>query len=63
VLKAKNYTAFEALKPYFELVEEGLSGLVDGDHYFDTIADDAYFEFLYDFPGWRSSDSQPQRKA
>src|SRR5947208_13831637 len=26
--------------------------LVDGDHYFDTIADDAEFEFRYHFPGW-----------
>jgi hypothetical protein len=29
-----------------------LAGLVDGDHYFDTIADDAEFEFRYIFPGW-----------
>jgi uncharacterized protein len=46
------YAAFEALRPYFEIVLTGLSGLVDGKHYFDTIADDAFFEFLYDFPGW-----------
>jgi ketosteroid isomerase-like protein len=31
---------------------EGLRGLVDGDHYFDTIAEDAFFEFRYHFPGW-----------
>jgi ketosteroid isomerase-like protein len=30
----------------------GLQGLVDGEHYFDAIADDARFEFLYRFPGW-----------
>jgi hypothetical protein len=29
-----------------------LYGLVDGDHYFDTIAEDAFFEFRYHFPGW-----------
>ena len=46
------YAAFDALRPYFEIVQNGLSGLVDGKHYFDTIADDACFEFLYDFPGW-----------
>jgi ketosteroid isomerase-like protein len=46
------YAAFDALKPYFEIVQKGLSGLVDGEHYFDMIADDAVFEFLYDFPGW-----------
>ena len=31
---------------------QGLAGLVDGDHYFDTIAPDAVFEFRYRFPGW-----------
>jgi ketosteroid isomerase-like protein len=46
------YAAFDALRPYFEIVQKGLSGLVDGEHYFDAIADDAVFEFLYDFPGW-----------
>src|SRR6201998_4509283 len=46
------YELFEALNPFFEVVMEGLRGLVDGDHYFDTIAEDAVFEFLYHFPGW-----------
>ena len=39
--KAK-YEVFEALNPFFEVVMEGLRGLVDGDHYFDTIAEDAF---------------------
>ena len=46
------YEGFEALNPFFEVVMEGLQGLVDGDHYFDTIAEDAFFEFRYEFPGW-----------
>src|SRR5437016_8366926 len=46
------YEVFEALNPFFEVVMEGLRGFVDGDHYFDTIAEDAYFEFRYHFPGW-----------
>jgi len=46
------YAAFEALNPFFEIVQEGLRGLVDGEHYFDTIAADALFEFRYNFPGW-----------
>ena len=33
-------------------VQRGLAGQVDGDHYFDTIADNAVFEFRYIFPGW-----------
>jgi uncharacterized protein len=46
------YAAFTALDPFFEISRHGLAGLVDGDHYFDTIADDAVFEFRYIFPGW-----------
>ena len=46
------YEIFEALNPFFEVVMEGLRGLVDGDYYFDTIAEDAFFEFRYRFPGW-----------
>jgi len=46
------YAAFRALDPFFNIVQQGLAGLVAGDHYFDTIADDAVFEFRYIFPGW-----------
>jgi len=46
------YAAFTALNPFFEISLRGLAGLIDGDHYFDTIADDAVFEFRYIFPGW-----------
>jgi ketosteroid isomerase-like protein len=46
------YAPFSALDPFFELIQQGLSGHLDGDHYFDTIAENAIFEFRYDFPGW-----------
>jgi ketosteroid isomerase-like protein len=46
------YKAFTALDPFFDIVQQGLAGLVDGDHYFDTIADNAVFEFRYIFPGY-----------
>jgi hypothetical protein len=46
------YAAFSALDPFFDIVRQGLAGLVDGDHYFDTIAPDAVFEFRYRFPGY-----------
>src|SRR5271165_5425996 len=46
------YGEFEALDPFFEVVQKGLREFVDGDHYFDTIAEDALFEFRYHFPGW-----------
>ena len=51
-MRKGEYEIFEALNPFFEVVMEGLRGLVDGDHYFDTIAEDAFFEFRYQFPGW-----------
>jgi len=47
-----SYAAFSALDPFFEIVQRGLAGLVDGDHYFDTIATNAIFEFRYDIGEW-----------
>ena len=46
------YQAFTALDPFFAIVQQGLGGRVDGDHYFDTIADNAIFEYRYHFPGY-----------
>ena len=51
------YAAFTALDPFFEISQQGLAGLVDGDHYFDTIADDVVFEFRYIFPDWPQKSS------
>ena len=51
-IKKNRYAVFEALNPFFEIALRGLSGLVDGEHYFDTFADDAVFESRYHFPGW-----------
>ena len=46
------YKGFEALNPFFEVVMEGIRGLVDGKHFFDAFAEDAIFESRYHFPGW-----------
>jgi uncharacterized protein len=46
------YAAFEASRPYFDLVRGALGGLVDGEHFFDVVTDDVIYEVLYDFPGW-----------
>jgi hypothetical protein len=46
------YPEHKALNPFFDVVMNGLKGLVDGEHYYDTIYEDAQFEFLYRFPGW-----------
>ena len=43
---------FEALGPFFRIIEEGLSGLVDGADFFDTLADDAVFEYVVSVPGY-----------
>jgi len=51
-MKKDRYAVFEALNPLFEIVLRGLSGLVDGEHYFDTFTDDGIFESRYHFPGW-----------
>ena len=51
-MSKSDYTAFFSLDPFFDVVMEGLSKFVDGEHYFDTLADDVLFEFRYEFPGW-----------
>ena len=51
-IEINRYAVFEALNPFFEVVLRGLRGLVDGEHYFDTFAEDAIFESRYHFPGW-----------
>ena len=46
------YPGYEPAKPYFDLVRGALGDLVDGEHFFDIVADDVIYEVLYDFPGW-----------
>jgi ketosteroid isomerase-like protein len=46
------YAAFEPAAAYFDLVRGALGALVDGDHFFDIVADNVIYEVLYDFPGW-----------
>ena len=45
-------SGFEALDPFFRIIGEGLSGLVDGDDFFDTLAEDAVFEYVISVPGY-----------
>jgi ketosteroid isomerase-like protein len=46
------YAAYEPADPYFNLVRGALGGLVDGEHFFEFVADDIVYEVLYEFPGW-----------
>ncbi|WP_034292429.1 nuclear transport factor 2 family protein [Herbaspirillum sp. RV1423] len=47
----QKYSAFKPAKPYFDLVRGALGNLVDGEHFFDIVADDVIYEVLYDL-GW-----------
>ena len=51
-MPSAKYAAYEAARPYFELVRGALGDLVDGEHFFDITADEVVYEVLYDFPGW-----------
>ena len=52
--RIRKYAAYEAAAPYFDLVRGALGDLVDGDHFFDIVADDVVYEVLYDVPGLAS---------
>lgn len=39
-------------EPFFRIVMEGLRGEVDGEHFWDAMAENAVFEFRYNFPGF-----------
>lgn len=47
----KKYSAYAGAEPYFALVRKALGELVDGDHFFDVVADDISYEVRYDL-GW-----------
>jgi uncharacterized protein len=51
-MPSPKYAAYEAARPYFDLVRGALGDLVDGEHFFDIVTDDVVYEVLYDFPGW-----------
>lgn len=49
----RNHPAFKkAAEPFYSIIMEGLKGEVDGEHFWDAVAEDAVFEFLYHFPGF-----------
>jgi uncharacterized protein len=43
---------FQALEPFFRVIEDGLAGLAGGGHFFDLLAGDAVFEFIITVPGY-----------
>ena len=46
------YAAYKGAEPYFNLVRRALGDLVDGEHFFDIVADNVVYEVLYDIAGW-----------
>lgn len=43
---------FRALDPFFRIIEQGLQGLVDGDHFFNFLVDDVVFDFVITVPDY-----------
>jgi len=41
-----------ALDPFFRTVQEGFSGIADGDNFFDLLADGIVFECVITVPGY-----------
>jgi ketosteroid isomerase-like protein len=46
------YAAYNGANPYFELVRGALGELVDGEHFFDVVAEGIIYEVRYDVAGW-----------
>lgn len=46
---------FGADGPFSRIIREGLRGLVDGDDYFDLLADNVMFEYVISVPGYPRS--------
>jgi ketosteroid isomerase-like protein len=52
VTAIENAQDFEALDPFFHIIEEGLRGLADGDSFFDLLADDVVFDYVITVPDY-----------
>lgn len=51
-MKSKSYIYKKGTEPFFNIVMEGLKGEVDGESFWDAVAEDAVFDFMYYFPGF-----------
>jgi uncharacterized protein len=48
----ENMDDFRALDPFFRVIERGLAEFVDGEHFFDVLADDVVFDFIITVPDY-----------
>jgi hypothetical protein len=66
-MSVNKHKGFDALTPFFAMIEQALAGLADGDQFFDLFTDDVIFEYPYAFLGFfayrgpRSADIPFQR--
>jgi len=42
---------FKALDAFFRIIEKGLDGIADGEHFFDLLAEDVIFKCIITTPG------------
>lgn len=47
-----DFDDFAALDPFFRIIQEGLAGFVDGQHFFDLLAEDVIFDYVISVPGY-----------
>ena len=47
-----NLDDFQALDPFFRIIERGVAGLVDGEHFFDLLAEDVIVDYVITVPGY-----------
>ena len=49
----RSHPAFNInVEPFYTVIMDGLKGEVDGEHFWDAVAENAIFEFIYNFPGF-----------
>ena len=53
-MSVNKHKGFDALTPFFAMIEQALAGLADGDQFFDLFTDDVIFEYPYAFLGFSS---------
>lgn len=50
-MSSERYAAYEGAEPYFALIRGSLGDLVEGEHFFDVVAEDISYEVRYEL-GW-----------
>lgn len=51
-MTSRDMTKYAAMRPYFDVIAEGLKGLVDGTDFFDMHAEDVVVEYIITVPDY-----------